>query len=362
MHKKQIISFLIGGIVSVLTLSLAFRNVPFNDLIVYLRTINYWLILPAIGIIALIYLLRALRWKIILLDIKKVKVMQAFHPTMIGFFVNCIFPGRVGELVRPVLLKNKYHVPVTTGLATVAAERIFDLLTLIALFALMSSTIYSQPDLEGEYFGLHLNTEIIQTTAMGMIRLSIALLLFIGFLSIGYTRRFIKLLLAQIGKLVDYILPRFSTTNQRLLCFITKMIDNISIGLSLVHNPLQLFSCLGITAIIWSLTAFSYLIIALGCPGINLSIMELTTVMVIIHFAIALPSVPGYWGLWEAGGVLGLSLYGIAEKDALGFTLVNHAVQIFPVIGIGLISAFITSVNIWQISQSNSVEKSQSMV
>jgi uncharacterized membrane protein YbhN (UPF0104 family) len=110
---------------------------------------------------------------------------------------------------------------------------------------------------------------------------------------------------------------------------------------------------------IWVLTAFSYLIFAFGCPGINLSFMELTTVMVIICFAVALPSVPGFWGLWEAGGVFALSIHGVAEKDALGFTLVNHATQIFPVIGIGLISALIISVNILQLSQPDSAENPQ---
>jgi len=30
--------------------------------------------------------------------------------------------------------------------------------------------------------------------------------------------------------------------------------------------------------------------------------------------------------------------------------LANHAIQIFPVIFVGLISAMVTSVNIWQVS------------
>jgi hypothetical protein len=73
-------------------------------------------------------------------------------------------------------------------------------------------------------------------------------------------------------------------------------------------------------------------------------------VMVIICLFIALPSVPGYWGLWEAGGVFAMSLFGIPENAAAGFTLANHAVQLFPVIIVGFISAVITSVNIWQVS------------
>lgn len=359
MQKKLIISLAIGGLLSALTLYLAFRNVPIADLRAYLHTINYWWIFPTIGIIALTFVLRAIRWKIILKDICDITVLQAFHPTMIGFMMNCVLPGRVGELARPALLRQKHNVPMTTGLATVAAERIFDLLILITLFALMFGTITSRPELGGEYFGLQLNAAILQKAALGVIRLSIALLLCIALLSIGSIRRFIKTIIMRTGRGVDRLLPRFQKLTHRMIGFSTKIIDNFAIGLSLVRNPSQLFACMAVTIVIWVLTAFSYLIFAFGCPGINLSIMELTTVMVIICFAIALPSVPGFWGLWEAGGVFALSIHGVAEKDALGFTLVNHAAQIFPVIGIGLISALIASVNILQLSQSHSAENPQ---
>ena len=74
-------------------------------------------------------------------------------------------------------------------------------------------------------------------------------------------------------------------------------------------------------------------------------------VMVIICFFIALPSVPGFWGLWEAGGVFAMALFGVSSKDAAGFTLTNHAVQVFPVIIVGLMSAVYTGVDIRQVSK-----------
>jgi uncharacterized protein (TIRG00374 family) len=357
MSNKFLISLAIGGLISVLTLYLAFRNVPTDDLVTYLGTINYWWIFPTIGIIALTFVLRAIRWKIILKDICKVTFWQAFHPTMIGFMMNCVLPGRVGELARPVLLKQKRGLPMITGLATVAAERIFDLCILLILFALLFSTITSRPDLEGNYFGLYLDSKTVQSIAGGMIRLSIALLTCIAILTIEPTRKRLKIILSEVGQWVNRLAPGLKT--QRIIDIFLKIIDNFAIGLSLVRNPLQLLSCMGVTLIIWALTAVSYLIFAKGCPGIRLSIMELTTVMVVICFVIALPSVPGFWGLWEAGGVFALALFGITEKDALGFTLVNHATQVFPVIGIGLISALITSVNILQLYQKDSMGNHQ---
>ena len=72
--------------------------------------------------------------------------------------------------------------------------------------------------------------------------------------------------------------------------------------------------------------------------------------MVIICLFIALPSVPGFWGVWEAGGVFAMSIFGVSTNAAAGFTLANHGVQVLPVIIVGFISAIITSVNIWQVS------------
>jgi hypothetical protein len=350
MTKKLTISLAIGTIVSALTLYLSFRNVPLAQLAAYIRTINYGWIVPAIALGISTFVLRTLRWQIILGNIERIGFWQAFHPLMIGFMVNCVLPGRVGELARPVLLKQKRGVSVTTGIATVAAERIFDIAALILLFAFVFTTVADRPDLGGNYFGFHLNSAVLKSAAWGMIRLSTALIAFIALLMIGPTRRLIKTVIDNSGRFLAGRIPRFQNKILHMAGFITRIIDNFAAGLSLVRSPVSLLACAFLTLLIWSLTALTYLICAKGCPGIELSLLELTTVMVVICFAIALPSVPGFWGLWEAAGVFALSIFGVPEKDALGFTLVNHAAQVFPVIAIGFVSALITSVNILNLS------------
>jgi uncharacterized membrane protein YbhN (UPF0104 family) len=81
--------------------------------------------------------------------------------------------------------------------------------------------------------------------------------------------------------------------------------------------------------------------------------------MVIVCFFISLPSVPGWWGLWEAGGIFALSLFGVTAKEAAGFTLANHAIQVFPVIIAGFASAMLLSVNIRQMSYQGKEYKKQ---
>ena len=78
--------------------------------------------------------------------------------------------------------------------------------------------------------------------------------------------------------------------------------------------------------------------------------------MVIVCFFISLPSVPGFWGLWEAGGVFGLMIFGVSAKDAAGFTLANHVFQMVPVIVIGLISLVITGVSVVQLGSNINIE------
>ncbi len=346
MSKKLFISLVIGSLLSGLTLYFSFRNVPIGQLVTYLGAINYWWIVPTIAISVATFVLRTLRWQLILKSIDNIGFSQAFHPLMIGFMMNCVLPGRVGELARPVLLRQRHGISVTTGIATVAAERIFDIGMLIFLFALVFTTVSSRPDLTGDYFGFHLDSSVLKSVALAMIRLSIALIVCIALFTIGVTRRFIKACIGQMGRHLAAIIPRAQARIERLIKFVIGIMDNFAIGLSMVRNPARMTACVALTILIWILSAFSYLVFAKGCPGIKLSFMEWTTVMVVICFAIALPSVPGFWGLWEAGGVFALSIFGVAEKDALGFILVNHATQIFPVIVIGLISALITSVNI----------------
>jgi uncharacterized protein (TIRG00374 family) len=144
--------------------------------------------------------------------------------------------------------------------------------------------------------------------------------------------------------------PNWNAKLQNLSRHLTTMVDNIASGFALIKSPVKVLSCILLSIAIWVLAALSYFVFSLGCPGIDLSFSEAFAVMVIICFFIALPSVPGYWGIWEAGGVFALALFGIVSDEAAGFTLANHAIQVIPVIIVGVVSAWITSVNIVQVS------------
>ena len=120
---------------------------------------------------------------------------------------------------------------------------------------------------------------------------------------------------------------------------------------SIVNDPAKLFICLFLSILVWLVHGLSYYVLAFGFPAISLSLPEHIAIMVIICFFIALPSVPGFWGLWEAGGVFAMTLFGIPEKNGISFTLVNHVTQIIPVLLVGFISSWLIGVNLQAISK-----------
>ena len=61
MKKTASLSLFIGLAVSIAALYLAFRNVPFSDLMAYLKSINYFWIIPTILLALAGFLLRVYR-------------------------------------------------------------------------------------------------------------------------------------------------------------------------------------------------------------------------------------------------------------------------------------------------------------
>jgi uncharacterized protein (TIRG00374 family) len=354
-------SFIGGLIISAVALYFAFKNVPLAELFDYLVSINYLWVVPAVVIAFLSFALRAWRWRIILESTRKISIWRAYNPMMIGFMINCVLPGRLGEVARPVILQKEEKIPFTTGLATVVAERVFDICILLTLFILTVGMLQIDPDQNVVFGSYQLNLETLQTVFSGLLKLGVLLIFGIGLFSIGKFRKMIYSVVMYTPALLFFTGEEFKSAVRKKICEpVIDILKNIARGFTLLRYPKRILSCMVLSIFIWGLAAFSYYLFSLGSPGVNLTYLEITTVMVIVCFFISLPSVPGWWGLWEAGGIFALSLFGVTAKEAAGFTLANHAIQVFPVIIAGLVSAMLLSVNIRQMSyQSKEYKKQQ---
>ncbi len=351
MKNHILISLVAGLVLSAAALYLAFRNIPLDALIQYIGSINYLWLIPAVLLVLVSFFIRALRWQFILRSSHRIGIWHAFNPMMIGFMINCVLPGRLGEFARPAILHKKQKVPFATGIATVAAERLFDVGALVTFAVLTFAAIDINPEVEIIFGDFHLNRDTLEALFNRIIVMGIVLIIGMIAVSIRSIRSVIHRVIRVLPTLAFFAAD---STQQKISVKICEpiigFIDNIALGFTLVKYPKKIFICAIYSLLVWSTAAFSYWIFSFGSPGVHLSYTDMFAVMVIICLFIALPSVPGFWGLWEAGGVFAMALFGVPSDAAAGFTLANHAVQMFPVIIIGLISAIATSVNIWQVS------------
>lgn len=100
-----------------------------------LGSFAWWTFAAALGLVSVNYLLRFFKWQIYL---RRLHVQVPWRRSLIIFlagFVMSITPGKLGEVLKSLLLSRSDGVPVARTAPVVLAERVTDLLALILLAA-----------------------------------------------------------------------------------------------------------------------------------------------------------------------------------------------------------------------------------
>lgn len=103
------------------------------ELLSALESISWPLLFLVIVPLAISYIFRILRWRILLSPMERVSTGDSAGPLLTGFMVNSILPGRVGEVLRALLLSRRTGISRASSFATVVLARIFDGLTLATM-------------------------------------------------------------------------------------------------------------------------------------------------------------------------------------------------------------------------------------
>ncbi len=126
-----------------------------------LETAHYWLLVPVFFILSLSHIVRALRWRILMMPMGYTpSLLNTFFAVMIGYLANLAVP-RLGEVLKCTLLAKYEKVPAEKLLGTIVAERAIDVISLGLVFAL---ALISQFDIVGE-FGSQLGKQLFETNA-----------------------------------------------------------------------------------------------------------------------------------------------------------------------------------------------------
>ena len=109
---------------------------------------RYILVLPAMVMLLLAHYSRAIRWKMLMEPLGYYPtITNTFFAVMIGYLFNLLFP-RLGEVMKCTTLGKYEKIPADKLVGTIIAERAFDFLCLIIIFAI---TVIIQFDVIGTF-------------------------------------------------------------------------------------------------------------------------------------------------------------------------------------------------------------------
>ena len=302
--------FVIGIVISIFFLWLAFRKVDYQELANALKNANYFWIFPNMILMVASMWLRAYRWKFMVDPIKKLGMHRLFSSTMIGFMSNNVLPVRLGEIVRAYSLGTKEGISKTASFATIVVERVFDGFSLLMILWI-TLTISPFPDWVKTAGNLTL-----------VINLAVLLVLILLEVKTEPTLRF-------LNKLFGFLPRKISDK-------LTEILFKFTTGLKVFRDLPSMIWILIFSIFIWGVVGISNYFIFLAFdlhPPVQASFI----LLVMVSLAVSIPSSPGYVGTFHFFCIAALGLYGYSKNIALPFSVVLHAGQYIPITLIGLI-------------------------
>jgi uncharacterized protein (TIRG00374 family) len=308
-------------------LYLVFGDTEYAQLAASFERISWWPVVPFGLLFAAHYILRAIRWRYLLPndELAGPSIRQLFDSIILGNLATCILPFRLGEFIRPLVLTRWTTYGFGSAFISVVIERFFDLATVLISFFVIVQLLPDLPD------GLHI-------AAYSLGSLAFALLVFIvgGCLFPGVIERIVALCVAP--------LPR------GLANFVKRFCGDLLRGAAVIKTPSRLCIILLLTALVWLTAYLQFQVVLLMFP-FNQSFLLSVTLGVFVALAIAVPSAPGFVGVFQMGCVAAASLFAYPEADAKVYSLVVHGLTYLMMISVGFWLLAIHDLNLFELKK-----------
>ena len=313
----------IGLAISAFFLYLAFREVDLDKMGRAFKTAHYPLLLMAILLLFVSHWMRAWRHRYFLAPIKPISTGSLFSALMIGYMANTVLPAHLGELLRAYLIGKREHIPKASALATIAIERIVDVLCLLILMGI-TFLVYPFPR---------------------EVRLS-------GYLTFAFVAVLVAFLLI-LKKRPERTLSAVETVSnplsKRVSNKLMELLRSFRDGLVPLKHKYHYVIVAILSVLVWACYAGIFFIGFYAFDFVetySLPWSASLVVLVITTISIVVPSSPGYVGTYHWLCMVALGLFGISQSPALSFAIVVHAISMFPVALVGIILAWKEGISI----------------
>ncbi len=313
MKLGKYIGFLIGIVMLVLLL----RHIDFGEVSHRLGQVRLGLLFLGLLPYAGCFLLRGVRWQLLLGPVKRISFRSALSAIMIAWASNNVLPFRVGEIVRPYVLGKREGIEVSASFATVVVERVIDGLSLVFILAVF----FLLQDIHGR--AGH------DIALVGYIAGGIFLVLLTGLLLFEYRKPWF----ARIFRWTTAPLRRVSPP---LVERLWAILDTFHAGIGVLRSGRRLLAIVALSLVIWSGETAMYGFVLKAC-GIEIPVTAAYLVMAVINLGLVVPALPGFVGNFQFFATLSLALYGVGVNEAFAFSWVLWFAQVPPVTLVGLL-------------------------
>jgi glycosyltransferase 2 family protein len=255
---------------------------------------------------------RATRWRFLLRAIVDVPRKRILVVSWVGFAAILLMPFRIGEFVRPYMLKEggpgtgrdgkPREISMTMATGSVVAERVTDGLYVSIVLAIALLVIPTVQPLPMTVVGLGVPVERVRQAGFGMLGL---FTFAFGVLAVFYfARDWARRTTLAIWGIVSRPL------GERLAGMAEKAAD----GLHVMGNPRDAVPFLLETTAYWGLNVGGMWLLAWGCgvvhaDGSAITFGETCALMGMLTVTIWVPGPPGLLGVFQLGIYAGMTMY-----------------------------------------------------
>lgn len=300
---------LVGALLSLLFLWLAFRGTPAGEIADALRPADYRYVALAVGLVLLSPMVRALRWKLLYhpnhhgLGVWRLAVIL-----LIGQMLNIVVPARAGELARIYLMGRTEDRSRALTLGTVAIEKWLDVLMMLLLLLFMPAVVALPAWFRDSRAGL-----------------AVFALAFFA-----------------VGLVLSYGKQQFVSVVNRLAVFLpAEWQERARRGVALALDSLDVLRSprVGLELQLWSAAIVSLSVLVnyftFKALGLDLSLTAALFLLAVLQVGVAVPSAPGKLGVFHYLCTLALGFFGVARGTALGYSFLLYAIVFLPPIVLG---------------------------
>lgn len=268
------------------------RKIDWTKLGATIETASVWPLLVAAVLNFVLLVGKAVCWRIMLAPRYDVSTLRLVRYTIVAFAASVLAPARAGELLRVWMLKRRDGVPTADVAAVAITEKLLDGVTMLILVAPLPWLL---PDLAS------------WVANSIMLCAALAVIAFLG-------------LFIAVGRIKD---P-------------TTWFARFIAGMEILRSPVRLLAAMAALMIVW-IADWGMIWLVAHAVGIAIPIGAGLLILFTLNLAITAPSTPAGVGALEVGVLAATRLLHIPDEAALAFALLYHAIQIVPLIIVGLV-------------------------